>query len=239
MNNKTLFGYRIVYPGELGRFKADFVQISFYPWLGDGMQVMEASVRACRERGWHYVIHPVSNGLIKDGPGALEPFKKMAALCDWALILHDERDPDGARVQGRHGDLLRERVRQLQEFTKVSFENSLNTADAPWFWRSYADSVTLDIGHMEGAGLDSVEYVRGLGDDILKKVDFVHMHRNWQFRSGLTDHWPLTPGCREVRALRELLKKKQSLGIILELNEVEETGESLEILREAAGSVLK
>jgi hypothetical protein len=58
------------------------------------------------------------------------------------------------------------------------------------------------------------------------------MHRNGALRGGLTDHWPLLPGCRELQALRELLKRKRDVGVILEINETWETGTSLSLLRE-------
>ena len=38
--------------------------------------------------------------------------------------------------------------------------------------------------------------------------------------------------CKEMQALRELLKRKSDISVILELNEVDQIGESLELLAE-------
>ncbi len=59
----------------------------------------------------------------------------------------------------------------------------------------------------------------------------MHIHRNNGWHGGLTDHWPLSPDCRELRALEELIKIKSDVSIILEINETEMTEDSLKILR--------
>jgi sugar phosphate isomerase/epimerase len=114
---------------------------------------------------------------------------------------------------------------------RISFENATHVADVRWFWDNYAESITFDIGHAEVAGLDSIAFVRSLDDETVGKIEYVHVHRNNGLHGGITDHWPLTPGCREVEALRELLRRKSGIGVILELNETEQIGESLRILR--------
>jgi hypothetical protein len=48
----------------------------------------------------------------------------------------------------------------------------------------------------------------------------------------LTDHWPLTRDCREVMALRELLRRKRNVAVLPEINDPDSMGESLVILRE-------
>jgi len=65
----------------------------------------------------------------------------------------------------------------------------------------------------------------------VNKIEFVHMHCNATLRGGLTDHWPLREGCRELEALRLLLGRKRDLSVILEINEVEEMNDSIELLR--------
>jgi hypothetical protein len=62
------------------------------------------------------------------------------------------------------------------------------------------------------------------------------MHHNGKWRNGLTDHWPLEEGCRELEALKALLKRKRDLSVILEINETWETDKSLRLLRDAAVS---
>lgn len=72
---------------------------------------------------------------------------------------------------------------------------------------------------------------RVLHPEEVGRIEFVHMHRNNGLHGGITDHWPLRPDCREVRALRKLLARRSDVSVILELNEVEQIGESLDILR--------
>jgi len=67
---------------------------------------------------------------------------------------------------------------------------------------------------------------------LLSRVEYIHLHRNNGLRGGLTDHWPITRKCREVNALKELLKKKSDIKVILEINETEEIEENLRILGE-------
>ena len=134
----------------------------------------------------------------------MDELRAMADLAGEAMILHDERAPDGTRLGGEHEEAFLRALEDLSVRTKISFENALETGDAPWFWSRYARSVTIDIGHAEVAGLDSVEFVRGLAEEIIDMTDYVHMHHNGEFRGGLTDHWPLSPGCRELRALQAL-----------------------------------
>ncbi|MDI6889741.1 MAG: hypothetical protein QMC83_02210 [Thermodesulfovibrionales bacterium] len=95
----------------------------------------------------------------------------------------------------------------------------------------FANSVTLDIGHVEAAGIDSVRFVKELKADIIDKLSFVHIHRyNGPHNGGLRDHWGLLEGCRELRALGFLLEKKMDIGVILEINDMENLGESLKLL---------
>ena len=58
----------------------------------------------------------------------------------------------------------------------------------------------------------------------------MHIHRNNGWHGGITDHWPLNPDCREVRAFRELIKRKPDVSVILEINETEMIGASLRLL---------
>jgi hypothetical protein len=46
------------------------------------------------------------------------------------------------------------------------------------------------------------------------------------------DHQPLVTGCREIEALKEMLKRKQDVRVILELDAAEDgMRESIELLR--------
>jgi hypothetical protein len=222
-------GHRIVEPGEVGKWEgAEIYQISLYRGRGDNLGRLARCARAASAEGTPYVVHPVQYSLLE--PACLDELREMARLSGDALILHDERAPDGGRLRGREAEEFRAAVRELSKLAHLSFENATDSGDAPWFWEEFARSVTLDMGHMESAGLDSAAFVRALPEDILRRVRYVHMHRNGSLHGGLTDHWPLRADCREVRALRELLKRRRDVDVLLEINEREETAESLRIL---------
>jgi len=225
-----IIGSRVLYPEEVEIWDAEIIQISVYRGMKDNMDIMMSCVRACRRAGRRYVIHPVSYSLLDDG--TFGDLLRMAAYADLSLILHDERAPGGGRLEGAHDICFRRALEELQSITAVSFENAADTGDIRWFWNTYADSVTIDIGHIEAAGFNSVEFVRAFADDAtIGNVRFVHMHRNNGLHGGITDHWPLRQGCREMEALKELIKIKPDVMVILEINEIEETEESLNLLR--------
>jgi sugar phosphate isomerase/epimerase len=228
-------GYRVVSPEEVGRWETDLIQISAYRGGLDNVDRVRQCARACREKGLPFVVHPVSYSLLD--AGASGELLEMAELADRALILHDEKGPSGKRLHGQYDALFRQAAGELSRHASLSFENATDTADAVWFWDSYADSVTLDIGHAEAAGFDSVEFVAGLSDELVGRIRYVHMHRNGELRGGLTDHWPLMEGCRELRALKALLDRNPDVSAILEINETEQTGESLRMLRELSDRV--
>lgn len=225
-------GYRVVSTKEVGLHEADLVQISTYGSGAENVNAVRRCAEECRKKGVPYVVHPVGCPLL--GRGTIEGLFEMAKLADLALILHDERTPEGLMLHGDYSEQFRRIKGELAGHAFLSFENANNTGDAPWFWANFADSVTLDIGHVEAAGLDSVEYVNALDASCIQNIHYVHMHHNGEWRSGLTDHWPLEDGCRELDALRALLKRKRDISVILEINETWETEKSLTLLREAA-----
>lgn len=224
-------GYRVVSPKEVGLHDADLVQVSAYGVGADDIKLVRRCADACKKKGIPFVVHPVGSSLL--GRGMSEGLVEMAKLADLALVLHDERAPGGRRLHGEYSEQFRRVADELGSYASLSFENAVDTGDAPWFWANYADSVTLDIGHVEAAGIDSVDFVRALDEECIEKVHYVHMHHNGPWRSGLTDHCPLVEGCRELEALGELLKRKPGLCTILEINETRETEKSLRLLREA------
>ncbi len=223
-------GTRLVYPEEAGRWNAEFLQISVYRKMKNNLDIMMDSARACRDAGVSYAIHPVGYSLLDE-----ETFDTLALIADWTdrvLILHDERTPEGNRLTGAHKELFQRSINKLRAITNISIENSTNTADVQWFWDNFADSITIDIGHIESAGLNSIEFINSLNDEAIRKIEYAHIHRNNGMHGGITDHWPLRRDCRELQALEELIKKKSDISVILELNEVEEIGDSLKILDE-------
>jgi len=222
-------GTRITFPEEAGLWNVDLFQISVYHGMKDNHALMEKCVTQCREEGIRYVIHPVLYSIMDRE--MFRSLKMMAEWADLALILHDEKTIDWQRITGAHKITFKALLGELQSVVPVSFENATDTRDVIWFWNTYADSITLDIGHVELAGMNSVEFVNSLDREIIKKIQYVHIHRNNGWRKGLTDHWYLLPGCREVRALEALLRRKHDIGVFLEVNETEKIEESLMILR--------
>jgi len=224
-----VIGTRILYAEEVDYWNAELLQISVYYGMDRNIEMMEKAARACREAGIRYVIHPVRYSLLDDA--MLQDVLRMAEWTDSCLILHDEKTPDGNRITGQDETRFRNAISRLQTLTSVSFENAVDTADIHWFWDRFADSVTLDIGHIESAGLDSLAFVTSLDEAVVQKIQFVHIHRNNGLRGGITDHWPLSSGCREIETLKALLQVKQDISVILEINEIEQINESLNILR--------
>jgi sugar phosphate isomerase/epimerase len=222
-------GTRVLYPEEVDIWEAELLQISVYYGMKHNLDIMSDCVHACKTAGISYVIHPVGYSMFDRK--MLKDLRKMAEITDIGIILHDERSPDGGRIEGRDEDRLLNAIGELRSITGISFENATNTHDVRWFWNTFAGSITLDIGHIESAGLDSVEFVRTLEEEHLQKIRFVHMHRNNGMHGGITDHWPLTAGCREMEALRSLLKVRYDISVILEINEIEMIPESLDILK--------
>ena len=224
-----LIGTRVHNRHEVNQWDADILQISLYYGHGDNITRLKKCVEACRERQRRYVIHPVFYPILKQE--TFEDLIVMAELADLAVILHDEKIHDWERITGEHEKTFRELVRELQSVTPVSFENATDTKDVVWFWNHFADSITLDIGHLEAAGIDSVEFIRHLDRGLVDKIHYVHLHRNNGWRNGLTDHWYITPECKEVKALKELLRGKKDVGVILEVNEREMIEENLNLLK--------
>jgi hypothetical protein len=227
--------YRVTLPEEVMRFPADFLQVSVFWGWPNAMETMLKTVDACRSAAIPYVIHPVEYPLSELRPErrniVMEDLSVMAAKTDLALIVHDEAMKSGKRLSGESSDAYREALLQLSRLCPVSIENATNSHDAKWFWSEYAQSITLDIGHLEAAGIDSVEYVSTLEPEYLSRVEYVHMHRVNGVRGGIRDHWGLVEGCRELMALRNLTARKKDLGVILEVIESEETKKSLDLLK--------
>jgi hypothetical protein len=221
-------GSRIVHPDEVGLWSAEISQISVYRGAKDNLVLMRQCASRCREAKIPYVIHPVNYSLFDQK--TLRDLQEMAEWADLGLILHDERTETGLRIQGDAETLFRENLDRLAVKSAISFENSTHTGDILWFWARYADAITVDLGHVEAWGTDSLAFVRSLDDETLRKVRYLHLHRNNGLHGGITDHWPLTRNCREVLALREFLLRKSDVDLLLEINETESIRESLGIL---------
>lgn len=222
-------GTRVVHPKEINRWDSEILQISMYRGMKNNLAEMKECARLCKEKSIPYVLHPVGYSVQKQE--MLNDVIEMAKCADLALILHDEKRKDGSRLTGEDEVHFRQAMEKLRSITTVSIENSTDTSDIQWYWDNYADNITLDIGHVESAGYDSIEFVKSLESVTIDKIRFVHIHRNNGLHGGITDHWPLNDDCRELKALKELLLVKPDVGVILELNEVEMIGDSLDLLR--------
>jgi len=222
-------GTRVVHPEEVNRWGAEILQISVYRQMKNNLAEMSECARLCREKDIPYVVHPVGYSIQKQE--MFNDVLEMAECADLALILHDEKKDDGSRLTDEDEVHFRQALEKLRSITQVSFENATDTSDIKWYWDSYAENITLDIGHIESAGYDSIEFVNSLDAATKDKIRFVHIHRNNGLHGGITDHWPLNRTCRELQALKQLLKVKSDVAVILELNEVEMIGDSLDQLR--------
>lgn len=232
-------GYRITTPEDIKLGTADLFQISVYHRAPvDNLERVIACACACNKADKPYVVHPVNYFLLDEDPDTFEDLTDIAKWAGAALLLHDEviwqTTSSGIqlnRLEGEDEKKFRGRLEILEKICKVSFEDAVNVKDAPWFWKNFAHSVTIDIGHLESAGINSLKFVNSLEPEILAKVEFCHMHRKHEIRYGLADHWPLVPGCRELDALEALLEKRPDLKVILELNP-DELLDSLHMLQE-------
>ena len=245
-------GYRIIRPQDVGTQPLRFAQISLWriaDWgVADGERAVTQAIElalACRQRGIRAVFHPIEYPLINEHADlTMNALRRLAAASDLGIIIHDEGGPDGRRLTDSEASQFEKNLHGISRLCHVSIENAFNSNDSPWFWERFvapADdqvSITLDIGHLESAGQDSIAFVRTMPQHLVRRVNFVHMHRAAEDRYGIKDHWPLLPGCRELGALKELLVRKQDLWVVLEL-EVREEGvrESIELLEQltAAG----
>ncbi len=230
--------YRVTQPHEISLFPADFLQVSVFHRWPNAVDTMLKTVDACRSAHIRYVIHPVEYWLSESRPERrkilMDDLHVMALHTDLALIIHDESMQGGKRLANEAADTYRQGLLELSRLCLVSIENAGANKDIKWFWREYAGSITLDIGHLEVAGIDSIEFARTLEPDLLDAIDFVHMHRVNGTRGGIRDHWGLTEDCRELQALKALLARKKGLRVILEIIEAEDVGKSLDLLRSLA-----
>jgi hypothetical protein len=230
-----IYGYRVVTADEVGLYPAGLVQISHYRGPRNGIGQMIRAVQECRSQGIRYVIHPLGYFLADTRDTyrseTMDVMRTIAEHVDLALIIHDETTPWGARLHDTYERAFKDALEELSSLCTISIENAGNTHDIKWFWRLFAPSVTIDIGHLEAAGIDSIRFITELEIDIINKINYVHLHRyNGLHWSGLKDHWSLLKDCKELKALKVLLERKEDVGVILEINDMENLKESLAML---------
>lgn len=246
IKSKMQIGYRIIRPTDVGTQKANFAQISLWrsaDWgVSDGENGVQEAIRtaqACKERGIRTVYHPLEYPLTGElAPDSMDVMKRLAAESDLGIIIHDE-GADRGRLTGAEAVQYGVNVRTVSRLCPVSIENSFNSPDSIWFWERFvlpmpdAVSLTVDIGHLEGAGVDSIAFVDRLPGHLVNRLRFVHMHHHDPDAFGVKDHRPLVSGCHEIEALKILLAKKKDLRVIVELDAAEEgMAESIELLEQ-------
>jgi sugar phosphate isomerase/epimerase len=240
-------GYRIIRPEDIGTQPLDFAQISLWRAANWGVAEGEQAVReaieiaaACKDRGIRTVFHPLEYSMTgESGPQTLTVMRRLAAAADLGIIIHDDGCAGGKRLTDSEAVQYARNVREISGLCHVSIENSFNSGDITWFWERFVTpapvnvSITLDIGHIELAGLDSVRFVRNMPQHLIERTAFVHMHHHdAQESRGVKDHRPLIAGCREIEALKELLNRKQDVRVVLELDSADDDmRRSIELLR--------
>lgn len=240
-------GYRIVRPSDVGTQTVKFAQISLWrsaDWnVSDGERGVEEAIeiaRECRSQGIRTVYHPLEYPLTGEHAAhSLEVMRRLAAASDLGIIIHDEGGENGGRLTGPEAVQYGVNVRSISRMCPVSIENSWSSRDILWFWERFAVpmpetvSITLDIGHLEGAGVDSTGFIRELPEVIVRRLKFVHIHHHDESAEGVRDHRPLVPGCRELEALAILIGRKKDVWVIAELDAAEQgMKESIELLKQ-------
>ncbi len=228
-------GYRIIRLEDVGTQPLTLAQISLWRtanWgVSEGDQAVEEAIeiaRECKRRGIRTVFHPLEYPLADEqAEQTLDVMRRLSAAADLGIIIHDEGGAGGQRLSVDEAGRYEEGVTAISGHCSVSIENSYNSGDITWFWERFAApgrvSMTLDIGHLELAGIDSVAFVRNMPHRLIERVTFVHMHHHDpQEEQPVKDHRPLVAGCREIEALKELLKRKRDIRVILELDASEE-----------------
>lgn len=219
-------------PSDVGTQTVNFAQISLWrkaDWgVADGERGVNDAIsmaRECSARDIRTVYHPLEYPLTGEHAArTLDMMKRLAAESDLGIIIHDEGGGSGTRLMGAEAVQYREHVRAISRLCPVSIENSYNSKDITWFWERFvmpmpeSVSITLDIGHLEGGGVDSISFISALQENLVQRIRFVHIHHHDEHAHGVKDHRPLVAGCREMEALGLLLKRKKDLWVIVELD---------------------
>lgn len=228
-------GFRISDDQYLDAFDLDLVQISVWHGSEEDFERVGFLARKLRDQKRRFVIHPsriyLSETRLEVREYYLRYLKKYASISDLGLIVHDETLAWGGRLQGAWAEAYRSALTELEAICPVSVENAAYSPDALWFWESFANSITFDIGHFEAARIDCLELINRLSSDLVKKIQFIHLHRNNGPKEiGITDHWPLEEGCPEIVVLKALLKLRPEVSVILEVDGEDGLKNSLSLL---------
>jgi hypothetical protein len=241
-------GYRIIRPDDVGKYPLPFAQISLWrtaKWdVAEGEEAVRQAVaiaQTCKARGIRTVFHPLEYSLTNAaGPQTLEVMRRLAAASDLGIIVHDEGNAGRMRLTAVDAGAYEKNIKKISDLCHLSIENSYNSGDISWFWERFVVpsppdvSITLDIGHLELAGLDSVSFVQNMPQRLIDRLQFVHMHHHdGNDTHWVKDHKPLVAGCREIEALKVLLARKSDVYVVLELDAAEDgMRQSIELLEQ-------
>ncbi|MEO5357872.1 MAG: hypothetical protein H7844_11310 [Nitrospirae bacterium YQR-1] len=237
-----LIGYGILAGETVKVSSPGIVQISvFKEWDGNISAAVNTSTYL-KSLGIPAVFHPVGYFLSETREEVrrqnMEVLLYLAGHATQPIIIHDETTPWGTRLYGQYEEAYEEALKKITQYCPVSIENASNTTDVTWFWSRFATSITLDIGHIQAAGIDAETFVAGMDGDLCKMVEFIHVHHaNGPHYNGVTDHWGLTPNCKELKALRKFIKRNSTVKIILEIINTDDVRESLTLIEEAVREV--
>jgi hypothetical protein len=229
-------GYRIFDFELIGQVDLPLIQISVLRTSESDIQRVKMLTDLIKTAGKRYVIHPMdvyisdTQKVVRDHN--LKQIKRFAEMADLGLIIHDEITPDKQRLSGERQENFQSGLAELEEICPVSIENARDSHGALWFWQTFARRITFDIGHFESEKIDSLEIASNLSQELVQKLDSVHLHRSNGLKpNGLIDHWPVVPGCRELKTLRKLSEIKPGLKVILEVDTATAILESRHALR--------
>lgn len=238
-------GYRIIRPSDVGTQAVSFAQISLWSradWgVSDGERGVQEAIaiaRECALKGTRTVYHPLEYPLTgSQANETVDVLRRLATASDLGIIVHDEGGENRGRLSSVQAAQYGGNVEIISRLCPISIENSFNSGDITWFWEQFVlpmpetVSITLDIGHVEGAGIDSISFIDSLAESVARRIRFVHIHHYNEHARGVKDHRPLVRGCREIEALKLLLKRKKELWVIVELDAAEAgMRESIELL---------
>jgi sugar phosphate isomerase/epimerase len=230
------FGFRIFDFELMGQVDLPLIQISVLRTSESDIQRIKILADLIKTAGKRSVIHPMdvylsdTQKMVRDHN--LRQVKRFAEMADLGLIIHDEVTPDRKRLEGERLENFQAGLAELETICPVSIENARDSRGAPWFWQTFARQITFDIGHFESEGIDSLELAGTLSPELVQKLTFVHLHRSNGLKpNGLIDHWPVVPGCRELKTLRKLAELKPDIKVILELETAVDILESRHALR--------
>jgi len=239
-------GYRIIRPADVGTQLLNFAQISLWSKANWGVAEGEQAVReaieiaaACKTKGIRTVFHPLEYPMSSEhATNTLSVLRRLAAASDLGIILHDEGGGSGKRLSVAEELVFEKNLATISSLCHCSIENAFNSGDITWFWERFVVpapknvSITIDIGHLESADIDAIAFIRDMPERLASRINFAHMHHKAEERYGIKDHWPLVSGCREIEALKELLKRQPEVRVVLELEATKDgMGQSIELLK--------